>query len=118
MITSGEPDSVADLDEFTLHQTCDGDEEFERELLGTFLNCQETAMTDLARACELGEFDTIKKIAHFTKGGARSIGGLRLAAYADALEEAAGECNGSSTSQIAAEIQVAYSRLRSIIQSR
>ncbi len=107
-----------DLDESILHEMCDGDLEFETELLQTFLNCQETAMDELALAADHRDLEAIKTVAHFTKGGARSIGGAKLAQLSETLEFAASQGDSDLVLSLVAQAQLAFDSLRQIIQSR
>jgi HPt (histidine-containing phosphotransfer) domain-containing protein len=107
-----------DLDEAILDGMCDGDREFESELLETFVGCQEAAMSDLNNALDRGDFQELKKLAHFTKGGARSIGATRLAGIAEQLEVSSAKSDQTTVEKLVAEAQSAYIQLKIVIENR
>jgi HPt (histidine-containing phosphotransfer) domain-containing protein len=118
MITAKEASVDVDLDELALDEMCDGDQEFERELLDTFLACHESAMVELDQAVEDHDFEALKKVAHFTKGGARSVGAPRLAYLAESLEAAASRADFSESAELVQQAHAAYCRLKTIIENR
>lgn len=118
MVGSREVFAPVDLDESALDEMCDGDAAFERELLDTFLSCQEEAMAHLEAAMGARDYEAIRKLAHFTKGGARSIGAKRLAMLAEGLECAMNRGCHDETGELVAEVESAYRRLKTIIQDR
>jgi len=107
-----------DLDESALDDMCDGDREFECELLETFVACQETAMADLTAALQRGDYEALKKIAHFTKGGSRSVGGARLGNVAESLESAMSQADYTEAGKLVREAQQAYACLKIVIENR
>jgi len=111
-------DICLDLDESVLHDMCDSDIEFENDLLNTFIGCQDPALVELAVAIERRDFETVKKIAHFTKGGAKSIGGQRLARVSELLEQTVASGKLSEAIELASEMLRAYNDLKHTILAR
>ena len=118
MVGSRESVAPVDLDESALEEMCDGDEAFERDLLETFLDCQEDAMAQLEASKSSRDYEAIRKLAHFTKGGARSIGAKRLGMLAEELEYAMnGDCH-EQVDELVSQVESAYVRLKTIIENR
>jgi len=118
MVGSREFFAPVDLDESALEEMCDGDEAFERDLLETFLDCQEDAMAQLETARGARDYDALRKLAHFTKGGARSIGAKRLGMLAEGLEYAMNDGCHEQADELVCEVEGAYRRLKTIIENR
>ena len=109
---------LVDLDESALAEMCEGDREFEQELLETFLTCQEDAMAQLEAALHSRDYEAIRKVAHFTKGGARSIAAKRLGHLAEGLEYAMSRGCHDEAESLIAEVEQAYARLKKLIENR
>ena len=103
------------IDESVLNEACDGDEEFERDLLLTFLETASEEIDRLSCRLEAGDFDGMEKSAHFIKGGARSIGATSLADCACLLESAARDENLTAVQALVPLIVNAYGAVESWI---
>jgi len=78
-----------------LRQLDDGNKSVVRELLGNFLHKAPGRLHELERACESGDAERLRQMAHSLRGSAGGIGAKRLTALATALEfQAAAEPMG------------------------
>ena len=79
-------DGQAAVDFTRIQETSDGDTEFERELLGVFIEDCEERLQRLEAAIAAGRLDEIKREAHTIKGAAANVGTTRLHEIATRLE--------------------------------
>jgi HPt (histidine-containing phosphotransfer) domain-containing protein len=79
-------DGQAAVDFTRIQETSDGDTEFERELLGVFIEDCEDRIQRLSAAIAAGRLDEIKREAHTIKGAAANVGTTRLQEIAEQLE--------------------------------
>jgi HPt (histidine-containing phosphotransfer) domain-containing protein len=66
-------------------------------IIATFLETQDEFVDAAARALASVDFDAVRRGAHKLKGGAGSLGALRLSAAAAALESAATAADSAAT---------------------
>jgi PAS domain S-box-containing protein len=77
------------VDMTALREITGGDEEFERELMETFVTSGDQCLAEILAALRTQDFDTIGKRAHALKGASANIHASGLAAAASSLESAA-----------------------------
>jgi two-component system, sensor histidine kinase and response regulator len=77
------------VDMNALREITGGDEEFERELMETFVSSGDQCLAEILAALRIQDFDTIGKRAHALKGASANIHASGLAAAASSLEIAA-----------------------------
>ena len=77
------------VDMNALREITGGDEEFERELMETFVSSGDRCLAEILAALRIQDFDTIGKRAHALKGASANIHASGLAAAASSLEIAA-----------------------------
>jgi HPt (histidine-containing phosphotransfer) domain-containing protein len=73
-----------------LRTMCDDDPEFEREVVGSFLDSAGDLMARMATALEAGDATGIRAAAHGLKGSSRSIGAPKLGDACAELETSVG----------------------------
>ncbi len=88
-----------------------GDEEFERELVGTFVSSGDQCLAEILSALQINDFDTIGKRAHALKGASANIHASGLAAAASSLEIAA---RASSVREIDGLVQELSNKLHAV----
>ena len=88
----------------------DGDMDFERELIETFLSDSRNQVAALGRAI-LGEnWEEARQRAHSIKGSSANVGAVRMQAAAGRLEQIADARNASIVSEVLAGLQVEFDR--------
>jgi CheY-like chemotaxis protein/HPt (histidine-containing phosphotransfer) domain-containing protein len=106
------PDVVLpEVDMTALHELTGGDQEFERELLETFVSSGDQCLAEILSALHVSDFVTIGKRAHALKGASANIHAARLAAAASSLESAA---RANSLGDIDGLVQELTERLRAV----
>ena len=92
-----------------LHEITGGDEEFERDLIQTFISSGDGNLADIVAALGRLDFDTIAKRAHALKGSSANIRAEALSAAAARLELAAHRQSaqevGTLVTQVSAKLQ-------------
>ena len=76
--------SVFDAERFA--QVCDHDAEFQREVIGEFLEELGPRLERIAAAVESGDAQAVRETAHALKGSSASLGAASLAEACDTLE--------------------------------
>jgi PAS domain S-box-containing protein len=71
-----------------LHQLTEGDVEFERELIATFIESGDKNLADIVDALRSGDFETIGRRAHALKSASANIHAAALSSVAAHLETA------------------------------
>jgi CheY-like chemotaxis protein len=71
-----------------LHTLIDGDLEFARELIATFIHSGDQNLADIVAALAVGDFETIARRAHALKSASANLYARELAATAARLEKA------------------------------
>jgi HPt (histidine-containing phosphotransfer) domain-containing protein len=107
-----------DLDEAVLHYTSEGDPEFEQELIAIFMASLEVSMREFEAVILSHDMNRIARAAHYTRGGAGSIGAQRLAEANTALEQAANSGDFGAIENAIPEIREAYRRLKVAVAKR
>ena len=79
-------DGQTAVDFTRIQETSDGDTEFERELLGVFIEDCEDRLQRLVAAIAAGRRDEIKREAHTIKGASANVGTTQLQEIATQLE--------------------------------
>lgn len=82
---------IPDLDANQLTEVCAGDQEFQQEMVTTFLKELEQFLTELDGAGEAQDAPRIRRAAHSLKGASRYIGALRLAKVSEQMEKSAAD---------------------------
>ncbi|MDX2242143.1 MAG: response regulator [Leptolyngbyaceae cyanobacterium bins.302] len=85
-ILSSHPLAQALIDWEYLHQVCDDNEEFELELLQTFVEDTIAHLPDIERAIAAQDFLTLEQRAHHIKGSSGNTGVTQIYAAASELE--------------------------------
>ncbi|MCD4750878.1 MAG: response regulator [Thermoanaerobaculales bacterium] len=81
--------SYPNLDLGRLEQSCAGDPEFERVLIGIFLEEMEKSVNVLRTAVAAGDSAAARREAHALKGASLNLGAVRLSQTCQSLEAAA-----------------------------
>lgn len=76
-----------------LHQICDGNEEFELELLQTFADDAQIHLTEMEQAISLCDYLKLEQKAHYIKGASANTGVTRMYLAATELENQARQQN-------------------------
>jgi CheY-like chemotaxis protein len=113
------PDVVrAEVDMAALRDLTGGDQEFERELVETFVASGDQCLAEILSALRISDYDTIGKRAHALKGASANIQAAGLAAAASSLESAAranltGEIDGL-VQELTVKLQAVNAELRDV----
>ena len=102
---------LPEVDMNALHELTGGDQEFERELVDTFVSSGDQCLAEIISALRISDFVTIGKRAHALKGASANIHAARLAAAASSLESAA---RANSLGDIDGLVQELTERLRAV----
>lgn len=86
MTASQEWDAEHALDRLCLEQLCDGDVEFERDLLAEFLRTLPDMVTRCRLMQEMGDGAGLEHWAHTLKSGCATVGAAALADFCQRLE--------------------------------
>jgi PAS domain S-box-containing protein len=101
----------AEVDRNALRQLTDGDAEFERELVQTFVSSGDRCLAEILSALRAGDLDTIGKRAHALKGAGANIRAPGLVAAASSLESAV---RANSVGEIDSLVRELTERLRAV----
>jgi polar amino acid transport system substrate-binding protein len=106
------PDLVrSEVDLGALREITGGDQEFERELLATFVASGDQCLAEILSALRLCDYETIGKRAHALKGASANIHAPGLAAAASSLESAA---RANSVDEIAGLVRELTEKLKAV----
>jgi CheY-like chemotaxis protein len=106
------PDLVrSEVDMTALRELTGGDQEFERELLATFVSSGDQCLAEILSALKVSDYDTIGKRAHALKGASANIHAPGLAAAASSLESAA---RANSVGEIAGLVRELTEKLKAV----
>jgi CheY-like chemotaxis protein len=104
------------VDMAALHALTDGDVEFERELITTFITSGDHSLSDILAALSVQDFETIGRRAHALKSASANIHAAHLSRTASKLESAAktGEAAeiDSLVNELAADLRSVNAELR------
>lgn len=112
------PMSEVTIEESVLQEASDGDAEFERDLLVTFLETTAEAVTQMEGVLAAQDFSSLEKLAHFVKGGAKSIGALALADAAAHLESAGNRSDLQTATEYVPAMVTAFNSVEAWIHER
>lgn len=107
-------DGQAAVDFTRIQETSDGDTEFERELLGVFIEDCEDRIQRLSAAIAAGRLDEIKREAHTIKGAAANVGTTQLQEIATQLE-ALGDGSTPEAQALAGQLTEEFERVKAAI---
>ena len=100
-----------EVDMTALREITGGDADFERELLETFISSGDQCLAEILNACQVSDFETIRKRAHALKGASANIHAVGLAAAASSLESAA---RANAAADIDGLVQELTEKLRAV----
>ncbi len=83
------PEAAPSIDRQALRDLIGGDEDFERELIDTFVESGDRCLADILAALAARDLETVGKRAHALKGASANIRAHALSAAASNLESAA-----------------------------
>ena len=113
--TSAPGDGI--LDFAVLRGICHGDEEMLLEMLGDFLDINQTVVDDLMQAVRDKNGDAIRSHAHKLKGSAGTAGAKRLAEAAKALEKSSNDQDDADIAAFAETLISEFEAVRTKIDS-
>lgn len=108
-------DEVIDLT--VLRGICHGDEKMLLEMLGDFLDINQSVVDDLLQAVDNSKGDDIRSHAHKLKGSAGTAGAKRLAEAAKALEKSNNSDGDGDLAAFARTLKSEFAAVRSKIDS-
>ncbi|NJP11499.1 MAG: Hpt domain-containing protein [Leptolyngbyaceae cyanobacterium RU_5_1] len=101
-----------------LHAICDGDEEFELELLRTFAEDTQLHLAEMETAIAVQDFDQLEQQAHYIKGASANIGLMTVQATAIELEYQAHQKQLSDAFQLLSKIQHSLKEVQFFLTSK
>jgi HPt (histidine-containing phosphotransfer) domain-containing protein len=101
-----------------LHQVCDGNEEFEIELLHTFVEDTEKYLPDIEQAIATQNFYLLEQRAHHLKGSSGNTGITQIYETACELEIQARERQIDGAPQRLSVLQTSLQAVREVLASR
>jgi PAS domain S-box-containing protein len=113
-----EPASVAPpVDMAALHALTDGDVEFERELIATFIASGDKTLADILAALPAQDFETIGRRAHALKSASANIHAAHLSRTAAKLEAAARANEAPEIHLLVNELAAGLSAVNEVLSS-
>jgi two-component system, sensor histidine kinase and response regulator len=109
--TTPPPINLARLNEIT-----DGDAEFAKELIDTFIASSEAQMVELHAAINTSDRDTLMRIAHKLKGACANIHAEEMRALVSRLEAEALTASEAELHACNALLQLAFVRTKGFLQ--
>ncbi len=91
-----------------IQETSDGDTDFERELIGMYLEDSAAQAVEIQKLVDQGDYATLKKVAHTLKGASANIGAVGLQQAAFEIEKAAGREASGELSSLKLRLQAIY----------
>ncbi|MBO6520842.1 MAG: response regulator [Rhodospirillales bacterium] len=112
------PTSGDDVIDFAvLRAICHGDESMLLEMLGDFLEINQSVVDDLLQAIEMKKSADIRSHAHKLKGSAGTAGAKRLAEAAKSLEKSSGDGTDADIATFAHTLKTEFESVRAKIDS-
>ena len=105
------------LDFGVLRSICHGDEAMLLEMLGDFLDINQSVIDDLLNAVEARKGDAIRSHAHKLKGSAGTTGAKRLAEAAKAMEKTLTADDATKMAAVADTLRTEFNAVRAKIES-
>lgn len=105
------------LDFGVLRSICHGDEAMLLEMLGDFLDINQSVIDDLLNAVEARKGDAIRSHAHKLKGSAGTAGAKRLAEAATAMEKTSTAYDATKMAAVADTLRTEFNAVRAKIES-
>lgn len=105
------------IDRERLHQICDGDREFELELLQMLAVDVTEQLPILLEAIEQQSVNELKNLAHYLKGATANLGITSMSSIAQQLEEAALNNNFAAAKILFAAFQDQQTKLLATLPS-
>lgn len=99
-----------------IQETSDGDQEFESELFGVFLEDCEMRLAQLRAALETGDVDRACREAHTIKGAGSNVGTTHLHAIAADLEKLDGGEFAERGGPLLQALETEYGRVATAIR--
>ena len=99
-----------------LHQICDHNQEFELELLQTFVADTQPRLLSLATAIAQRNFIQLSQEAHYIRGASANLGLVTMQVAAELLEQQANEQHLENPAEPLAELRRALDQVRSFLQ--
>ena len=100
------------LDLKRIHETSDGDLEFERDLIELYLEDSHNVLEKLARGFQTKDLSAIRQMAHTMKGSSANIGATILENKASKIENSVMESNMDDLITMKNALMTAYSRTK------
>lgn len=101
-----------------LHQMCQGDPEFEQELLSLFLSDTQVHLNAAKTAASCQESETVRQKAHLIRGASGTIGAVQLQALAGNLEQMAKQGNLDCLPDLVRQLEAAYQTAAELVSAR
>ena len=89
-----------------------GDREIYEEVVVVFLNDTPNTLSDISSAYNTSDIPTLNRLSHSIKSSSRSIGGLRLGAVAEKLENDSARDNLSNAENSIKELYTEFKNLK------
>lgn len=105
------------LDFSRIQDTSDGDAEFEQELFAAYIEDCSDRIARLRGAIADQDSASLRREAHTIKGASANVGTTQLHELAQALESADPGANGGATTDLVAEIEAEFDRVKTAIES-
>ena len=100
-----------------LQEVSGGDEEFEQDILDTFLETAPDLLEALQSAIAASDAAALRHASHTLKGSSRSIGGQPFSKICEAIEAFAKQGDVDSALPIVPELFASYERLKVACQA-
>ncbi|NJK63134.1 MAG: response regulator [Synechococcaceae cyanobacterium SM2_3_1] len=112
------PESLPpDLDVEFLHQISGDDQEFEREILETFLDTAQSQLQTIAQAVSTQDYALLERQAHQLKGSSGYVGARRIHVIAAQLEQQARQHTVASSSPLVSKLEQALVQVEVLAQT-
>ncbi len=110
-----DPRDEAPIDLDRLHEISRGDEEFELELLETFMEDAVVYFEDIKRYIDTQDWVALSRRAHQLKGGSATVAVLSMPNIARQLESQANQECADGLEELVAELEIIFTRLHHFI---
>jgi HPt (histidine-containing phosphotransfer) domain-containing protein len=103
-------DAIAPVDLLALRVLVEGDQEFERELIDSFIGSGAVALAEIAQALSSGDVMRVTRTAHRLKGAGASMQAAGVSLAAARLEAAARNPDAEPLTALTEELRQALTR--------
>lgn len=113
-----EPDSF-ELDPAALQnlrELVGDDEDFLKELIGTYLEDAPTMITEMERAIEVGDAPALRMAAHTLKSNSADFGSTKLSELSKTLEQIGRDGSVAGAAELMAEVSAIFAKTRSSLE--